>query len=52
MEDVEDTKTKRKDFEVETLIALRGEMDEEFARAANKQGNFFSHDVVKLCNFF
>ena len=41
MEDVEDTKTKWKDFEVETLIALRGEMDEEFARTANKQGNFF-----------
>jgi hypothetical protein len=29
-------------FEVEILIALRGEMDEEFARASNKQGNFFS----------
>jgi hypothetical protein len=41
MEDVEDKKTKWKDFEVETLIALRGEMDEEFARAANKQGKFF-----------
>ena len=41
MEDVEDTKTKWKDFEVKTLIILRGEMDEEFARATNKQGNFF-----------
>ena len=33
---------------METLIALRGEMDEEFARAANKQGKFSSHDVEKL----
>ncbi len=41
MEDEEDTKIKWRDFEVETLIALRGEMDEEFARAANKQGKFF-----------
>lgn len=30
--------TKWKDYEVETLIAIRGEMDEEFARTANKQG--------------
>ena len=41
MEDVEDTKTKWRDFEVETLIALREEMDEEFARAANKQDKVF-----------
>ena len=41
MEHVEDTKTKWRNFEVETLIALRGEMDEDFARAANKQGKYF-----------
>ena len=33
--------TKWKDYEVETLIAIRGEMDEEFARTANKQGMDF-----------
>ena len=41
MKDVEDTKTKWRDFEVETLIALRGELDEEFVRATNKQGRVF-----------
>jgi hypothetical protein len=41
MEDVEDTKTKWRDFEVETLIALRREMDDEFAKISNKQGQFF-----------
>ena len=41
MDDVENSKTKWRDFEVETLIALQGEMDDEFARAANKQGLFF-----------
>ncbi len=48
IDDVEDSKTKWRDFEVETLIALRGEMDDEFARAANKQG-FFS--PIKLKNY-
>ena len=52
MEDVEDTKTKWRYFEEETLIALWGEMDEEFAKAANKQDKFFFHDIVKLRNFF
>ena len=38
----EDTNpTKWKDYEVETLIAIRGEMDEEFARTTNKQGMRF-----------
>ena len=35
---------KWRDYEVETLIAIRGEMDEEFSRCAKKQGmlsNFF-----------
>jgi hypothetical protein len=29
---------KWKDIEVETLIAIRGEMEEEFSKTANKQG--------------
>ena len=35
------TKIKWKDFEVHHLIAIRGEMDEEFTKIANKQGNGF-----------
>jgi hypothetical protein len=41
-DDEEETaRTKWKDFEVHTLIAIRGEMDEEFAKTANKQGKIF-----------
>ena len=32
---------KWKDFEVHQLIAIRKEMEEEFAKLANKQGIFF-----------
>jgi len=32
---------KWKDFEVYQLIAIRGEMEEEFAKSTNKQGIFF-----------
>jgi hypothetical protein len=32
---------KWKDFEVHQLIAIREEMEEEFAKLANKQGIFF-----------
>jgi hypothetical protein len=46
---VEDTKTKWRDFEVETLIALRGEMDDEFAKKQTNKVIFFPHDVIKLC---
>ena len=28
-----------KDFEVHHLIAIRGDMDEEFTKTTNKQGN-------------
>jgi hypothetical protein len=34
-------RVKWKDFEVHQLIAIRGEMEEEFAKSANKQGIFF-----------
>ena len=40
-EEEETARTKWKDFEVHTLIAIRGEMDEEFAKTANKQGKIF-----------
>ena len=33
-------RVKWKDFEVHHLIAIRGEMEEEFAKSANKQGKF------------
>ncbi len=33
-------RVKWKDFEVHQLIAIRGEMEEEFAKSANKQGIF------------
>ncbi len=36
----ENGRVKWKDFEVHQLIAIRGEMDENFARASNKQGKF------------
>ena len=38
--DEEEMGKKRKDFEVHQLIAIRGEMEEEFARSYNKQGKF------------
>ena len=39
--DEEETgRMKWKDFEVHQLIAIRGEMEEEFAKSANKQGKF------------
>ena len=37
----ENGRVKWKDFDVHQLIAIRGEMDEKFARASNKQGKFF-----------
>ena len=40
-EEEEITIIKWKDFEVHHLIAIRGEMDKEFKRTANKQGNIF-----------
>ena len=38
---------KWKDFEVHQLIAIRGEIEEEFAKLSNKQGKF-----SKNYNFF
>ena len=35
--------TKWKDYKIKTLIAIRGEMDEEFARTTNKLGMNFFH---------
>ena len=50
--DEEDTTpTKWKDYEVETLIAIRGEMDEEFARTTNKQHMEFLYFSGKTLNF-
>ena len=40
-------RVKWKDFEVHQLIAIRGEMEDEFARSSNKQGKF-----LKKYNFF
>ena len=40
-EEEEMTRIKWKDFEVHHLIAIRGEMDEEFTKTVNKQGSFF-----------
>ena len=40
-----------KDFEVYHLIAIRGDMDEEFTKTANKQGNLatvFSKNLPRL----
>ena len=33
-------RVKWKDFGVHQLIAIRGKMEEEFARSSNKQGKF------------
>ena len=33
-------RVKWKDFEVHQLIAIRGEIEEEFAQSSNKQGKF------------
>ena len=40
-EEEEMTRIKWKDFEVHHLIAIRGEMDEEFTKTVNKQSNCF-----------
>ena len=40
-EEEEMTIIKWKDFEVYHLIAIRREMDEDFTKTANKQGNLF-----------
>lgn len=40
-EEEEMSRIKWKDFEVHHLIAIRGEMEEEFTKTANKQGNMF-----------
>jgi hypothetical protein len=41
----ETRRVKWKDFEVHQLIAIREEMEEEFAKSANKQGFFFSTSI-------
>ena len=56
-EEEEMTRIKWKDFEVHHLIAIRGEMDEEFKKTANKQGNVFwiflcFEIFCKFLNFF
>ena len=38
LEGEEDVPIKWRDYEIETLIAIRGEMEEEFAKSARKQG--------------
>lgn len=50
-EEEEAAAVKWKDIEVETLIAIRGEIEEEFSKTANKQGmNVYtsSSNVLKL----
>lgn len=45
------TTIKWRDFEVHHLIAIRGEMDEEFAKTPNKQGDFLKlqlHIFIKI----
>ncbi len=36
----EEAPIKWRDYEIETLIAIRGEMEEEFAKSARKQGMY------------
>jgi hypothetical protein len=38
-------RVKWKDFEVHQLIAIRGEMKEEFAKSANKQKDIFFKEI-------
>jgi hypothetical protein len=42
----EEALIKWRDYEIETLIAIRGEMEEEFAKSARKQGFFFLNPYV------
>jgi hypothetical protein len=39
-------RVKWKDFEVHQLIVIREEMEEEFAKSANKQGIFFKKYIL------
>lgn len=47
-EEEETARIKWRDLEVYHLIAIRGEMDEEFAKIANKQGRIFTIIFFKL----
>ena len=39
-EDEEEAPIKWRDYEIENIIAIRGEMEEEFAKSARKQGMY------------
>jgi len=39
-------RVKWKDFEVHQLIAIRGEMEEEFTKSANKQDIFLNKYII------
>ena len=43
----EEIPIKWRDYEIETLIVIRGEMEEEFAKTARKQG---MHFIYVLCS--
>ena len=43
----EETHIKWRDYEIETLIVIRGEIEEEFAKSARKQG---IHFICILCS--
>ena len=51
-EEEEMTRIKWKDFKVHHLIAIRGEIDEEFTKTINKQGKFFLEFINFFVNFF
>ena len=46
----EDAPIKWRDYEIETLIAIRGEMEEEFAKSTRKQGMYTRLIVVNFKN--
>ena len=45
----EDTPIGWRDYDIQTLIAIRGEIEEEFAKSARKQGMYY---VNVLCIMF
>lgn len=51
-EEEETARIKWRDLEVYHLIAIRGEMDEEFAKIANKQGRIFTIIFFQINNKF
>ena len=48
LEGEEETPIKWRNYEIETLIAIRGEMEEEFAKSTRKQGMHFIYVLSSL----